>query len=221
MKFFENVGTLDELKSEFRRLAMIHHPDRGGDTETMAAINSIYEKLFPIMKAKHNQTASVKVHETADSYRREFYTENGWAGKNYNPYLSTKEITQKIREYVKRVFPDCKFSVSFSSFCGGSTIRVHLMNGPYPALKNESAHLVNPYWIEEDAEMTEWGMAVMADVLDYINSYRMSDCDGMQEYYDVNFWFNLGVGKWDCPYEVNSKLKKLNGNVSDNKISVA
>lgn len=35
MRYFNNCNTLDELKKEYRRLAMIHHPDRGGDLETM------------------------------------------------------------------------------------------------------------------------------------------------------------------------------------------
>lgn len=46
MKYFANCDTLDALKKEFRRLCMIHHPDRGGDTATMAAINAEYEALF-------------------------------------------------------------------------------------------------------------------------------------------------------------------------------
>ena len=35
MKYFTNCKTLDELKAEYRRLAMANHPDRGGDMETM------------------------------------------------------------------------------------------------------------------------------------------------------------------------------------------
>ena len=31
MKYFTQCKNLEELKKEFRRLAMIHHPDRGGD----------------------------------------------------------------------------------------------------------------------------------------------------------------------------------------------
>ena len=39
MKYFANCTTLDALKHEYRRLCMIHHPDRGGDT---IAIDSDY-----------------------------------------------------------------------------------------------------------------------------------------------------------------------------------
>lgn len=49
-KYFENVRTLDELKAEYRRLAMKHHPDRGGDVETMKAINAEHDALFEILK---------------------------------------------------------------------------------------------------------------------------------------------------------------------------
>lgn len=58
MKFFENVRTLDELKAEYRRLAMKHHPDRGGDVETMKAINAEHDALFEILKTQHNASAA-------------------------------------------------------------------------------------------------------------------------------------------------------------------
>jgi len=45
MKFFENNKTLDEPRKEYRRLAMLHHPDKGGDTRMMQIINEQYEKL--------------------------------------------------------------------------------------------------------------------------------------------------------------------------------
>jgi len=45
MKFFEDIKTLDELRKEYRRLAMLHHPDKGGDTRLMQIINEQYEKL--------------------------------------------------------------------------------------------------------------------------------------------------------------------------------
>ena len=53
-QFFKNVNSLDELKKEYRRLVMIHHPDHGGDTATMQAINAEHDALFEMLKAKHN-----------------------------------------------------------------------------------------------------------------------------------------------------------------------
>ena len=45
MKFFEHVKTLDELRKEYRRLAMMYHPDKGGDTHLMQVLNDQYERL--------------------------------------------------------------------------------------------------------------------------------------------------------------------------------
>jgi len=49
MKFFEDVKTLDELRKEYRRLAFIYHPDKGGDTELMQMLNDQYEKLSKVL----------------------------------------------------------------------------------------------------------------------------------------------------------------------------
>lgn len=45
--FFEHCRTLDEVKREYKRLALIHHPDRpGGDTRIMQDINKQYEHIM-------------------------------------------------------------------------------------------------------------------------------------------------------------------------------
>ena len=212
MKYFVNCKSLDELKKEFRRLAMENHPDRGGDAEVMALINAEYEKLFPVLKLAFNRTAEVPTHETADSFRNEFYTQHGWKGRNYDSRLTTKEITAKIREYVKKAYPDCKFSVSFNSYSGGSHIDVSMMNGPYEAFQNKDGRSeiqLNHYYLEEEDRITEWAKAVMIDVNDVIKSYRYDDSDGMIDYFDTNFYYSLYIGKWNRPYEVNNKVKKI------------
>lgn len=52
--FFANVKTLDQLKAEYRRLVMQHHPDRGGDMATMQAINAEYERTHDELKKSWN-----------------------------------------------------------------------------------------------------------------------------------------------------------------------
>lgn len=44
-KFFEGITTAQELKTAYRDLARTHHPDNGGDTATMQAINAEYAFL--------------------------------------------------------------------------------------------------------------------------------------------------------------------------------
>lgn len=210
MKYFAQCKNLEELKKEFRRLAMIHHPDRGGDVETMKEINNEYDMMFPVLKLKYNQSAAEPTHETAESTRNEFYTQNGFKGRNYDSNLSTKDIAQRIREYVKTSYPDCKFSITthYASMC--SEIRVALMSGPYAALVNGKDHKgVNQYYVERDKELTDWARAVLLDVNDCIRSYHYDDCDGMIDYFDVNFYYDLAVGKWDKPYTVSNKPRKI------------
>ncbi|MBQ7737022.1 MAG: hypothetical protein IJT62_04230 [Oscillospiraceae bacterium] len=69
--FFANCRTLDELKAEYRRLAMKHHPDRGGDAETMKAINAEHDRIFEILKKQHNATHDEhhQTTETAEEFR--------------------------------------------------------------------------------------------------------------------------------------------------------
>lgn len=66
MKYFNNCKTLEELKKEYRRLAFIHHPDQGGNVETMKAINNAYDIRFQELKRQHNATAD-EYHQTTES----------------------------------------------------------------------------------------------------------------------------------------------------------
>ena len=43
MKYFAQCHSLEALKAEYKRLAKMHHPDIGGDAETMKAINAEYD----------------------------------------------------------------------------------------------------------------------------------------------------------------------------------
>lgn len=66
MKYFAACTTLDELKKEYRRLAMTHHPDHGGDTATMQAINGEYSEAFARLKDQHNAAAD-EAHQTSET----------------------------------------------------------------------------------------------------------------------------------------------------------
>ena len=75
-KFFTPTPeTLEELKAMYRKLAMQHHPDCGGDTETMKAVNAEYDALFPNLKDVHKTkdgetyTARQSTTETADQFK--------------------------------------------------------------------------------------------------------------------------------------------------------
>ncbi|HNQ68990.1 MAG TPA: hypothetical protein PKN32_11470, partial [Bacteroidales bacterium] len=44
-KYFKDCQSLDEVKRRYKELALIHHPDRGGNTATMQEINNEYENI--------------------------------------------------------------------------------------------------------------------------------------------------------------------------------
>jgi hypothetical protein len=69
--YVANCHTLDELKKEYRRLTLLHHPDRGGDTATMQAINSEHDRIFEELKHRHNTQADEqhRTTETPEEFR--------------------------------------------------------------------------------------------------------------------------------------------------------
>ncbi len=54
MTYFKNVQTLDELRKQYKELLKKYHPDcPQGSTEACQKINSEYDRLFKILKDKH------------------------------------------------------------------------------------------------------------------------------------------------------------------------
>ena len=56
--YFINCKNLDELKKVYKHLAQKHHPDVGGDTATMQAINAEYSARFEVLKRSQNTQAA-------------------------------------------------------------------------------------------------------------------------------------------------------------------
>lgn len=69
MNWFKNCNTPDEIKSEYRRLAMKHHPDRGGDTATMQDINAAYHAA---LKGSDGRTYKSSESQQRSSGRAEY-----------------------------------------------------------------------------------------------------------------------------------------------------
>jgi len=44
--FFQSAATVEEAKKLYKQLAKKHHPDRGGDLETMKEVNRQYEECM-------------------------------------------------------------------------------------------------------------------------------------------------------------------------------
>ena len=68
-KYFnlDKISTLEELKREFKKLALVHHPDRGGNIVEFQNLNNEYEKLYHIYQQK--STRKDEKNENVNTYR--------------------------------------------------------------------------------------------------------------------------------------------------------
>lgn len=60
--FFTHCQTVAEVKAEYRRLAKLHHPDRGGDTVTMQQVNATYHTVLESLNGQTSQGFDGKPH---------------------------------------------------------------------------------------------------------------------------------------------------------------
>ena len=67
-KYFKNVGTLEELRKQYKTLLKKHHPDCGGSEETTKEIIAEYERIFKELekgdKYDRNDSKATEAHKT-------------------------------------------------------------------------------------------------------------------------------------------------------------
>lgn len=76
MKYFKNLETMEEVKKQYRKLAMKFHPDRGGDEEIFKAINNEYEEA--IEYAKRNELNKTKTKKEEDFIKSQYRNSNNF-----------------------------------------------------------------------------------------------------------------------------------------------
>lgn len=160
MTYFQNIHSLADLKKEYRRLALRHHPDKGGDTAIMQRVNTEFERLFDIWKDKPDITATSTGYEydysgaTAKEYTEYVYNEYRWKGRNYKGQHAP-EIVALVRAWLKETYPGYKFSVRREN-C--HSIHIRLMKADFEAFTKESGKVqgdVNHYRIASDKSLTD------------------------------------------------------------------
>lgn len=128
-----------------------------------------------------------------------FYTANGWAGSNYDSKLSTKEIAAKVRSYAKKNFPDFKFSVRSEWSMYTDSMYIELKSGPCVPFVEGSRSAERGYMSTMSSvkawedELTPKVFAALNAVSNYASSFRYNDSDGMQDYFDTNFYIHIEV----------------------------
>lgn len=128
-----------------------------------------------------------------------FYTANGWAGSNYDSNLSTKEIAAKVMAFAKKNFPDFKFSVRSEWSMYTDSMYVELKEGTCIPFVEGSRSADRGYMSTMNTvkgwedELTPEMFEVLDAVTTYASSFRYDDSDGMQDYYDTNFYLKIKV----------------------------
>lgn len=143
-----------------------------------------------------------------------FYTANGWAGLNYDSKLSTKEIAAKVRSYAKKNFPEFKFSVRSEWSMYTDSMYIELKSGPCVPFVKGSRSAERGYMSTMSSvkawedELTPKVFAALNAVSNYASSFRYNDSDGMQDYFDTNFYIHIEVS--DEYQVIEPKAKKSN-----------
>lgn len=72
-KYFKDVQTLEQLRKQYKELLKMYHPDNAnGSEEITKAINTEYERLFKVLKNRHD-TAQDSANGQQSSYADNMY----------------------------------------------------------------------------------------------------------------------------------------------------
>lgn len=114
--------------------------------------------------------------------------------------LTMKEIVQKIKTGLKET--GCKWSIVKSEYSMGASITISLMEAPFDAFKqgNEKTYKqINQYHLE-DTSITDEARQLLKKALDLSNVYNWDHSEPETDYFDVNFYLHLQIGKWNKPF---------------------
>ena len=98
MTYFKNVNTLNELRKQYKELLKKYHPDNpNGSTEATQQINAEYDKLFKLLKNKHeSKEPETESKHASDNMKWDFAED-----------AALREILQKVIHFENIVIELC------------------------------------------------------------------------------------------------------------------
>lgn len=95
MKYFKDINTLEELRKQYKELLKKFHPDNpNGSTESAQEINAEYDKLFQILKDKHDsKTAGSQDNKSSYEDMKWDFEEDEKLREMLNKVIGFKDIT--------------------------------------------------------------------------------------------------------------------------------
>ena len=180
--------------------------------------------------ARKQKTQHEPIKTGTKEYEGHKSTPHSWQGVNYSRDLTTKDIAKIIRQELKYLYPQNKYSIRTEY----NHIYVSLMESNKTPFENENninwdivshryridygytieevkemyfqnyidkGHMgVNNYYISDDWRMTPEGREMFQKVADLLTSFNFNDSDSMTDYFHSNFYVTLSIGKWDKPF---------------------
>ena len=135
----------------------------------------------------------------------------------------TTLIAKMVRQQLKKEIPDCKFSVTSKWFSGGSSMTVALMAAPFPVFARDTLCTgakigtdyaqLNHYQLRRAFDygdpgicngvyLTPQAWAVLSRAVEIGQQQNWDNSDIQTDYFDVNYYFDIHIGKWDKPFQI-------------------
>ena len=159
------------------------------------------------------------------------YTQGGWRGCGYDSSIGVTEIAKVIKTVVKEKYPKVKLSVISSKYSGGQSLDINLMEAPFDVFNQPDAsklsgrdltwgvedamkrwgyaidkgnHGVNHYYIDNDYYITDDAKDLFNLIHEVCKYFNRDDSDSMTDYFDTNFYYSFGIGKWNKAFIKNN-----------------
>ncbi len=115
-------------------------------------------------------------------------------------YMS-KENCLRIRSVIRERFPNCKISVVNKDY---STVSISILEAPV-YFGEKLYQQVNVHWIEENFRDLVEAKKMLLDIYEIANGGNHDNSDSQSDYFDVGFYVDINIGKWDKPFICNKK----------------
>ena len=206
MTYFQNINSLSELKKQYRELVKNNHPDKGGDTAVMQAINNEFEKLYNVWKDRKetaDTTGYANDYEgaTAKQYTQHVYEEYGWTGSRRDRYYSRKELKEIFAKWLKETYKGCTFSIRLSDY---NSIVINLLKADFNPFVGDlkNCYSLRRYDIYDDPELNARAKEMFGNIHSFCMSYNYDHSDLISDYHDVGFYLYLNIGSGKTPFKV-------------------
>jgi hypothetical protein len=102
--YFSHITTLEELNKEWKRLMLLHHPDRGGSEETTKEINSQRDKREKEIELGYTGNSRSYDYQRA-AYKHYDFANNYWSTL-FKDFEKKYDSAKSKEEYRNIIFDD-------------------------------------------------------------------------------------------------------------------